>query len=531
MDVGLGWLGVGVGAVGCAVTFALASASAKGESASSDDDNKRARLSAGLIAVLTLVFWAISMRAKPPFSPGQTLGYGFLIGGAAGFAACWLAHVAPAMVVAGSLRARYLLTHCAAFLGLFGVALTYSIFQGNPSDALMGFAIGAAMAAIIRYYLVGIRTDGDDLTILTWAVFSITLAATIVLAVSHFDKSTVRLWWPLPILIATTACIAAFIGTEIGSARRLDTRPGPSAVLSAFVASILVIALSVIYAWRLVQSWPLLEVVVIGIATVAVAAWLIASLVQRRSPAWGLDAASACVLLIVAFTVVAFKLWSGLGIGIGLIAAWAVAAPMIAFRGEDADEPLPRGVSTVLTFGLSILLYRLFIEYYRSHLGSADVRIHYAFIGALVGVILPFLLVSSIYRLRDCAKARGDLCALAGAASLGLFTAASPLVLFLIWGMKAVLGFVFGLTASGAFLLLAQLFHQGAPPENRGPSLAERSPALLVIGAQLVAIQFINPLMEVGITRATQICTLAIAAVLALAWFVVIGACSDRCTR
>jgi hypothetical protein len=367
-----------------------------------------------------------------------------------------------------------------------------------------------------------------------WALFAVTLAVSTVLAVQHFDTSVQRLWWPLPILMGVTVIVAGLVATGIGSVRSLDTRPGASVALSCLIASVLAIALSLVFAWRLVQSWQLLEVSVVGIGCAAVAAWLIASMLQKRDGAWGLDAASACVLLVVAFAVITFKLWSGLGVGIGLVAAWAVALPLLALRGEGNDDSLARAISTVLFVWLSILLYRLFVEVYRPQMG-ADLRVHYTFVGALIGAILPFVFASSIHRLRDCARAReglrGDLCALAGAASLGLFAAASPKVLYLVWEMKAVLGFIFGLVASGAFLLMAQLFQQGAPGERRGPSLADYSPGLLVIGAQLVAIQFTMLFVAVETTRAMQIWALAAAAVIAVAWFVILGISSRRSAR
>ena len=534
MDVGLGWLGVGVGAVGFVLAYLMASASAQGERPVSGEECRRAWLSAGAALVLTLIFWAISMRSDPPFSPGQTLGWGFLIGGAAGALMCLVSHRFDVFAAAGPLRTRYLAIHSTAFLALLGVSLTYSIFRGDPSDALMGFAIGAAMGAILRFYVQGLRSTSDDLTMQAWAIFAVTLAASMVLAVEHFDISTLRLWWPLPILMAVTVTVAGLIGTGIGSVRGLDARPGASVALSCLIASILAIALSVVYAWRLVEDWRLLEVVAAGIGCAALAAWLVASMLQKRGGAWGLDAASACVLLVVAFAVVAFKLWSGLGIGIGIVAAWAVALPALALRGDENDDSLARAISTVLFVWLSILLYRLFMEIYRPEMG-ADLRVHYTFVGALIGAILPFVFASSIHRLRDCARARegvrGDLCALAGAASLGLFAAASPKVLYLVWELKALLGFMFGLVASGAFLLMTQLFQSGAPGERRGPSLADYSPGLLVIGAQLVAIQFTGLFAALETTRAMQIGTLAAAVVIAVAWFLVVGISSQRRAR
>jgi len=535
MEMGLGWLGVAVGAVGFVLASAMTRASAEGELAPSADQCRRARLAGALTMLLTLVFWAVAMRSDPPFSRGQTLGYGFLIGGTSGALMCVVANWLGVLGAAGTLRTRYLAVHSAAFPALAGVSLAYVVFRSYPSHALIGFALGAVMGAIVRFYVEDLRSASDDLAIQAWAVLAVTLAASVFLAVEHFDTCVQRTWWPLPILMGVTVIAAGLIGTQIGSAASLSGRPGVSGALSSLIASVLTIGLSLIYGRRLVQDWRLAEVTVIGIACAAAAAWLVANLSRKRDGAWGLDAASACVLLLVAFAVVEFKLWSGLGIGIGLVAAWAVVLPLLAFRGEGSDDAVARALSTVLFVGLSILLYRVFIESIRPDMSKTDLRVHYSFIGALIGAIFPFVLSSSIYRLRDCAAARagirGDLCALAGAACLGLFAAASPVVIYLVWELKAVVGLVYGLVASGVFLLMLQLFQQATPAERRGASPADHSTALLVVGAQLAAIQFVRPLVEITTTRAMQVAVISAVAVLGAAWLLVTGISSQRSAR
>ncbi|MGC8861723.1 MAG: hypothetical protein ACP5R5_02995 [Armatimonadota bacterium] len=62
-------------------------------------------------------------------------------------------------------------------------------------------------------------------------------------------------------------------------------------------------------------------------------------------------------------------------------------------------------------------------------------------------------------------------------------------------------------------------------------SLADFSPALLVTGSYLAAIQFTRLLGTFELTRATKIWALAVAVVIAVAWFVVTGMCSRRSTR
>ncbi|MCX8052723.1 MAG: hypothetical protein N3B12_02860 [Armatimonadetes bacterium] len=528
MEMGLGWLGVGVGAVGFVLAYLMASI--RGEQSGSGDECRRARLSAALTVALTIIFWAFAMRTDPPFSQGQTLGWGFLIGGLTGTLLCLVLGRLRRHASEDGLQTRLAAIHSAAFLAIASASLTYVLFRGNPSSALIGFAIGAAMASVIRFYLEGMRTALDDFEAQAWAIFAIVLAVGVVMAVEHFDTSAHRVWWSLPILMGVTVATAGLVAVGVMSPQLKEGKPAAVAI-SCLIAAVIVIGLSVIYSWRLLGDWRLAETAIVGIACSALAAWLISSMPRGRNGAWGVDVASVCALLVVAFAVVAFKLWSGLGIGIGLVAAWAVALPALAIRGSEGEDLLPRALSTVFFVWLSILLYRLFLQLYRPELG-ADLRVHYTFIGGLIGTVLPFVFVSSIMRLRNCAQARqgvrGDLCALAGAASIGLFAAASPNVLHLIWELKAVLGFMFGLTASGVFLLMTQLFQASTPAGQRGSSLGDYSPALLVIGSQLVAIQFTRLYRTLELTRATQIWVLVAAVVLTAAWFLVIGGCSSR---
>ncbi|MHB9037231.1 MAG: hypothetical protein ACYC64_11250 [Armatimonadota bacterium] len=534
MEVGLGWLGIGVGAIGVVFTYLMAAGLAGPEEYPDlAGDRRRAWLSAGLTLVLTLLFWGVSMRRTVPFSPGQTLGYGFLIGGIAGALACILAFRFESRLAAeSSYRRPSLAANSMAFFGLASVSLTYLIFHGFPQMALIGFSIGTAMAAVLRYFTQSVRSDRSAMLTELWAIFTITLAATIVLAVYHFDKDSLRMWWALPILIGATVCIASYVAIEVGAMPRFGDRPAAPYVASVLVAAALTIGLAAIYAAYVVQSWQLLGVVAVGIGVFALIAWLVGSFITSDNRAGGLEAASASVLLVIAGAVVAFKVWSGLGIGIGLIAAWVTVIPAMALRNER-ESTEARALLTSLALGLAIVLFRLFVETYRSDLGSADLRIHYTFVGALLGAIAPFIFASSLMRLKVLSgryqPTGADLCALSGVATIGFLAAASPLVLFAVWQIKAVLGFAFGLIAAQAFLLLVQLYDSST--ERRELSMTFYSISLLVIGAQLVAIQFVRPLVDWESTRATRVWVLVIAAAIALVWLLVTGIAARRSAR
>lgn len=535
MEIGFAWLGLGIGAVGVFVGYLTAAGSASPmDYAQLQGARRRAWLLAEFTLALTLIAWALSMRKTVPFSPGQTLGCGFLIGGIAGTLAGVLAFRYESFL-STTQRVNHKASQAAlsmAFFGLFGVSLTFLIFHSYPQMALIGFSIGVAMAAILRYFVQSVRSDRPSIMIELWAILAIALSASIVLAVYHFDKDSLRTWWSLPILIGSSVCVATYIGLEVGSLKRFEESPLTRYSISAAIASVLTIGLSAVYSAYVVQSWQLFGTVAVGIGIFAVIAWLVVCFVRDDSGPGALEAASAAVLLVIAGAVVSFKIWSGLGIGIGLIAASGILIPSMTLHSEH-ESHLAKAFLTSLALGLAIVLFRLFIETYRYDLGSADLRIHYTFVGALLGAIAPFIFVSSLMRLGILAgndeSASVDLCAVLGVAAIGLLAAASPLVLFAIWQIKAVLGFVFGLIAAQAFLLMVQLFDSST--EQRSASRRFYSVSLLTIGAQLVAVQFTRPLVEWESTRATRIWVLAIAAGIALVWLLATGIVAKRQTR
>ncbi|MGC8861652.1 MAG: hypothetical protein ACP5R5_02635, partial [Armatimonadota bacterium] len=147
METGLGWFGAAAGAVGFVLTFAISRLSGEVRAAVQADECRRARLEAGLTALLTLIFWWVAMRSGPPFSRGQTLAYGFLIGGISSALMCLAAYWLGVGSTAGPPLARHLAYYAPAFLALGSVSFTYAIFHAYPSHAVTGFAIGAVMGA------------------------------------------------------------------------------------------------------------------------------------------------------------------------------------------------------------------------------------------------------------------------------------------------------------------------------------------------------------------------------------------------
>lgn len=532
MDVGLGWLGIGIGIIGFAAMYRMAMQAVKSEEQIDVTTGRQPRLTIGSILVLTLLFWAVSMFQEKPFSTGQTLGLGFLIGGISSALAIFVFSRYDRLI--DSARAFRLSANSVAFLSLFTVSLTYIIFHGDPNYALIGYSIGAIMASILYRYtqqpnsISGMYTEA-------WAVFSISTALAIVFAVRHFNQLELRYWLALPILLAATVAIAGYIGTEVSQTRRWrDRQDGQTYVVASLISAFLVLILGAVYSYRLVADLQFLAVVAVGIGVAAIVGWVaavshIGGKSQDEVGSYLPEAASITVLLLVAFVVVAFKLWSGLGIAFGLLAAWSVLFPLMGVPQSGSDEGIEKAQSVVrallgiLSLGLVFLLFRLFVEQYRDDLGTIDVRVHYTFIGAVLGAILPIIYSSSLSRIRGAAKDQAGVKLLLNVGLIGLTAAVIPLLLFMIWDIKVVLGLVFGITAGVAMLTILQLSNR-----SQNSNIADISTVLLAVGLQLAAVQFIAPLMGLELTRYLRIIILGAVVLLGILWFVFSGILAAR---
>jgi hypothetical protein len=502
MEIGLGWLGVVVGLAGFAAAYLSARAdSAREESAAEPINPWPVAL---FTLAITLVFWAIAMRGRPPFSPGQSMAFGFLIGGLAGTAAVFVA----AQLRGSTVRSRQMAVLCMCFLGLFTTSLVYVLFHGCPEWAMLGLAAGVLLTGI-----VGLALESASTLTGAFAVFSLTTTTAVIFALNHFDQPGQRVWWPVPILVAATVGLAAFVGIVVGAFVRSDDKPGRPVALSALVASVIVLGLDAIYAAKIVAHWQLLWVAAAGIGVAAIAAWIAMCAARTEDDASLTQAGAASAVLAVALVIVAFKLWAGLGMALGLLAAWAVVIPLLGLVGKEEGEAAPNAVRGLVLFVASVLLFRLFIEYYRTDLGTTDLRIHYTFIGAILGALMPRILATCQPK-----SPTGPWCRAAGIAFLGFVAAAAPLALVVIWGLKAAMGFVFGLTAALGLRYI----------ESLGDMRQMRMEGLLALGAGLTSVAFVGPLLEVELTRVYRIAVLAGVVVIAIAWLLISGGLSRR---
>ena len=495
METTLGWIAVVIGAVGAV----LAAAIGRGREAE-ERPAGGVWLVAAATVLGTIVLFLLTRPSAPPFSMGGRLGYGILIGGLLGaVAGLWSLRLGGRTPFASGIAAAGL-----PALALFGVGLTLLIFGGYPGPALGGFIIGAVMAAAL-FRLGPTAARGME----TWALSAVALGATVTLAIFKYDATFHRFWWRAPLVVFALVIVAHFASARFARSDRKYAIP-------ALLASIITLILIAVFAWKVFPNWPLLWVAIMGIVTFALVAWTGASGSGSTWPP------AVATLAVVALAAVGFRTLGGFGVGIGLLAAWAILLPALASaRAEGASEEQTDSASVVtyaMFIGIGVLMFRLFLENYAGELRGLDLRVHYTFVAIAVGAVFPFVLMS----LFPISPNRGALCRTVGAGASGLFAAATPLVIVALWGFKPELGFLVGTFAAEAFILFIIAGAVRVRESRYGES------ALLVLAAQVAAVQlsgFFGAFAQAP--RTSKVIALAVVVVLGLIW----AGISARLTR
>lgn len=278
---------------------------------------------------------------------------------------------------------------------------------------------------------------------------------------------------------------------------------------TALLTSLIVFAAIAVFSWKVFPERPIFFVSLFGIGTFAIVAWLSsAASTYSYGPA-------VSTLAIVAFSAVGFRLMAGFGIGMGLVAAFAVALPLFATLGKESeqnskeDSVLTRALITAMFIGVGVLCYRLFQENYGTQLRGLDLRDHYTFVALTLGAVFP-LVISSLF---PVAEKRSEVLQNVTAIATGIFAVVVAAAIIVLWGYKAAFGFVVGSVASEVFILFIQTGAVNTREQRFGESL------LLVTAAQIVLLQFAGLLNDaVETTRVTKVIVLACLAVAGLIW-------------
>lgn len=506
METGLGWLGVATGIIGCPAIFGLVGGYKRGSG-----ERKIDWLCAGAAFVITIIFWAIGMQTRALLSLGEGLAFGWLIGGLTGTAVILLSARLISAAMKSSLREKRLATLFYGFAALFAVSLVFCLFTEDLVNSMMGVAIASIMVGILQ---LGLRDSSSPISLDTWALFSITLAAAVIFSARHFDDILFSLRWSMPILVALTALLADYAAIELSSLGSLRQKPGKSYCITVLISATLIAALAAVYSWKVFNTWQLLSVVAVGLGIAGIVVWLAASVHNLNSSR---QAFAVCAILMVAFVASAFKLWAGLGVAMGLIAAWAVVLP-VSRESEQNDNGLRRigcMLQIMLCFAVSILLYRLFVTEYTSlGLKSTGLHTHYIFIAATVGAVLPFLYIQPASRPGRCSR-------FCWTFTFGISAAVSPLAIYILWQINAVLGLSFGVTMAIIFGAIVSQSQEHIPLKV----------GFFALGAQLIAIQFVKPLLDIDLSRAVRIWALVGLVVILTIYFALYGMRSEMSGR
>jgi hypothetical protein len=457
-------------------------------------DDPRAPLSwprLAVAAVVIVLLFGLTRLSAYPFSPGGTLGNGLLLGGTMALVTVMLASLWPGTAVAAV---------GAGGGALLGAAVVLLWHRGYPSEALVGFGAGHAIATLL--VCDGEGDEGAPSGLWAGPVVAALVAGAALLAIIRAGdiSSAERLalegkaWWAWPLAVAATALAGQMVGLSV-FARRAWAPAG-----AGLVAALLLLLL-----WlRFPRYGALLGPVAAGFVT----AWLLlltsgVQVFKRRVPAQRVDVqgnhpddphtgmgerlnallallAPGLALVLLA---AAYRLYTGYGIALAALGA-LVLLPWLAEREPVA---LGRAFFGLLSAGV------LFRVYYHAYdLGNNDIPLtaHYALVGLLAGALAPFAwgVLQSTVDSRQSTEGSSGAWLLSPVACL--LAAALPLLLAVFWGEKVGGGLLLGLAVGQGYRMMAALLEAEAPGALGAIAAAVPEAALLVMG--WVAVQILD---------------------------------------
>jgi hypothetical protein len=494
----LSLLGVAVLVVGLAGFLAGSGPALSGATSPSPP---RRTLTAPLACCLILLFFLLTIPATPPWASGMRLGLGFLVGGALALIALWLAEAAARRAAAGPGTQLALLS-----LSLLGATALSLVFRGYPNDALIGFALGAVLVALIARL-------GDDAAVtpaLDWyALVSILLGAGQLLAVQHGNAASAggRM---LPVMFGAALVVGLLLSTKTATEiKKALLYPGG-------LASALAVLL--LYLAGLVRHNP----TVLTAANLTLAAALVGAVLTRLLATKGVASkplgALGAALLVILLLLVAYKQMAGLGIALALLACLPWLAYSMSQEGE-AGAAVTAGWRAALQLGAMVLIYRAFLEVVAGD-RVPDLQQQYALLGLLLGAGLPLALAAAFPARAETALGRGLV--RTGLILVAVFLI--PAATYVLWDYKALLGLLFGLCAGQYFMLYLTVTKR----QEGGEAPLAGTVALL---AGLLAVQFTHLLTPLAsLPRGDKVWVMVVLAAVAALWLWVQAGASPRPT-
>ena len=545
------WFGVAMSLAGLAYAFIVgraARAAVGGKGGPSDERGYVLYSPVAWAGCVLLACFLATLATEPPASEGQGLGWGLLIGGAAGIVAAllvgWLTGRTEEPEATPSVASSEMGT--AAALGLASLAvLPVNValigWHGYPTAVLMGVALGACLiAGVVRLAMsacersIGGRARAFG-ALDMFALFTVLLAGAVVLAVLHFDEAARRAWWSLPTALGGALILGIMLDAALGL--------GQGACSGAAVLRILIPALMArLVGWHMLGSSTPFWALVTGLVAFGIIAWLLHTACGRDGAApmgWRVKAGLLGPLVVVAAAMIGFKLQAGFGVATMLlggmtVAAYALALPFCPRQPEpgasDADEGartsgLSAATSVCMAVGVLLVINRLLLERYVD-LPAMDFTVHYVLMGLLVGVGLPFALAAWQSEASEAGGAQPLEVAmkrsLGWVAGVGIVAVAVAPLLAVLWGMKIVAGLVAGLIAAQVLALVSS-FEWCEPTQNRG--MLPMVSATVPVGIALIAAQIAPVFAEYStMPRTGKVWIVIAVGVIGVVWMLLKGA-------
>jgi hypothetical protein len=402
----------------------------------------RPPVSASLLGLaLAGVAFVLCLPTRFPFSPGNEMAYGGLLGMGAAVIALVVVWLSRATAEHAS--------QVAGHASLGGVALTWAavthlLFPGDPTYALVGGASAAMLVLLPPLWLARRREEGSGpLEFLALAIVLLALAS--LLSVHRHGVTSLRPYWAVPAIAMAAGLLGSVVAVFcLGPVR-------------APKWGLILIALTIAAGVWLGGGFLLHRVHDLTVPTkltALVAVGWVAFALAAAEVGRGADRLSVRLfvpLLGVVLFAVGFNLAGAYGVSVALAAGLALSLPLGNWRG---GEWRTSSVLWLAAFGVLYLAYRLFLENFGSEFRAhvrLDVARHYVLIGIAAGMVWT----AAAWQQRP-----GRAGTLVQWGCLVLL----PAVLFVVFGYEALLGLLLGMLLGQLMLPALALRGRELPP-------------------------------------------------------------------
>jgi|GEM_PF-4856882 len=424
-----------------------------------------------LIAALTIPGGAL-------WQAGQGWGHGAVIGGLAALLAGWVA------LDAGSARgkrngvAAITASHFAA-VAVSAAALLW--LRPTLVDSLTGAASGWLLVSLIlalgAIHAAGRASAGPAPSgsapsgsaaptfLAAGTGFAVTLCAAA--AMGHYRDlaaSQDAVWSAAVVILAAGVPLILLVTGTLASAGRdgSNSSAAYSSVWWTILGAFILAALAYLVGQRVLVQPRFAPAAAVGLAASFILWWLASEGMREApdgpaAPPTGLPVEVVlAALVMLGATVVSFYLLIGYGVGVMLLAAWLPAGAVLALgegraldeggtRPVAASEPAAR-ITSMLTLGVIVLLYRLLLQRFQTDLSGAVLTDHFAIFTFIAGAVAPSLLSGMLAPALSGEESPAR--SLLRLLFVGVVALALPGALLVLWGARAAIGLLAGLALS-----------------------------------------------------------------------------------